>query len=156
MTGWRQRRIALAGLVAAVVCISLALFVVNDATSRSYCVGTCAGGPVDCGGLTTLADRAAEGDPIARGRTVRLRSPMGRSGPTRCRDVDWEISAFEQPVIDVIRRAETHGQPVVLSLRYYSVVADAEYPVLQVVGVRVRGADDWRTVWEGWGRESRP
>lgn len=143
--GEQEGRSPRAGLVTAVVCISLALAGVIGARTRTYCVGTCAGATVDCDEVTTLARRAAWGDPIDRARTVRLRSPMGRSGPTRCGDVEWQLTAFEQPLLDVIRRSKAHGEPVVLSLRYYSVVADAESPVLQVVGVRVRGADDIRS-----------
>lgn len=129
-----------AGMLAIVVLVVAAVL-----GSRSYCVGECRGPLLDCTATDRIMRRAMVGDEASRRRVVRLRTVADGVNPTTCGDVLWNVDTIHWGVADVMRRATAHQQPVTLTLRFVGLVADAPNATVEVLGIEVRGFDDWET-----------
>lgn len=113
--------------------------------SRSYCLGRCRGPLLDCTETDRIMRRAIGGDEASRRRVVRLRTVLDGVNPITCGDVPWNVDTIHWGVADAMGRATANQQPVTLTLRFVGLVADAPYTTLEVLGLEVRGFDDWRT-----------
>lgn len=113
--------------------------------SRSYCLGDCRGPLLDCAETDRIMRRAMVGDEASGRRVVRLRTVVDGVNPITCGDVLWNVDTIHWGVAAALGRATDHQQPVTLTLRFVGLVADAPNATVEVLGIDVRGFDDWET-----------
>ena len=145
MSAVLRRRVAarVAVVFAAVLLVAVAVL-----GGRSYCLGECRGPLLDCAETDRIMRRAWALDHGAARRVVRLRTVVAGVSATTCGDVPWNVGAIRWGIGQALGRAGVHQEPVTLTLRFGGPVADAAYANVDVLGIEVRGFDDWETALE--------